>query len=94
MQGLRHMWRAHRAGYHGSIDPVSSAQDILKQWGARVHAAWFSAWRVLLIGAQIVLLVLLPSSYQKGAQRQASRTDRRLRRIAVRIHKYGGCASL
>jgi hypothetical protein len=66
MQGLRHMWRAHRAGYHGSIDPVSSAQDILKQWGARVHAAWFSAWRVLLVGAQIVLLAWLPSSHHKG----------------------------
>jgi hypothetical protein len=76
------------------MDPVLSAQDTLSQWGTWVRASWFSAWRVLLIGAQIVLLVLLPSSYQKGAQRQASRTDRRLRRIAVRIHKYGGCASL
>jgi len=30
---------------------VSSTQDILTQWGKRVRVAWFSAWRVLLIGA-------------------------------------------
>jgi phospholipid/cholesterol/gamma-HCH transport system permease protein len=71
MQGLRRMWRAHRAGYHGSMDPVSSTQDILSQWGKRVRAAWFSAWRVLLIGAQIVVLACLPSSYHNGVQRQA-----------------------
>jgi phospholipid/cholesterol/gamma-HCH transport system permease protein len=65
------MRRALGTDYHGSMDPVSSTQDILKQWGARVRAAWFSAWRVLLIGAQIVVLAWLPSSYQKGTQRQA-----------------------
>jgi phospholipid/cholesterol/gamma-HCH transport system permease protein len=53
------------------MDPVSSAQDTLSQWGRRVRASWFSAWRVLLIGAQIVVLAWLPSSYHKGAQRQA-----------------------
>ena len=53
------------------MDPVSSTKNLLKQWGTRVRASWFSAWRVLLIGAQIVLLACLPSSYQKGAQRQA-----------------------
>lgn len=53
------------------MDPVSSAQDILTQWGARVRAAWIAAWRVLLIGAQIVLLACLPSSYRKGEPRQA-----------------------
>jgi phospholipid/cholesterol/gamma-HCH transport system permease protein len=53
------------------MDPVSSTQDVLRQWGARVRAACFSGWRVLLIGAQIVVLAWLPSSYQKGAQRQA-----------------------
>jgi phospholipid/cholesterol/gamma-HCH transport system permease protein len=53
------------------MNPVSSTQDILRQWGARVRAAWFSAWRVLLIGAQIAVLACLPSSYRKGAPRQA-----------------------
>ena len=53
------------------MDPVSSTQDILSQWRRRVRAAWFSAWRVLLIGAQIVVLACLPSSYHQGAQRQA-----------------------
>jgi phospholipid/cholesterol/gamma-HCH transport system permease protein len=53
------------------MDPVSSAQDTLSQWGRRVRASWFSARRVLLIGAQIVVLAWLPSSYHKGAQRQA-----------------------
>ena len=53
------------------MDPVSSTQDILKQWGARVRASWLSAWRVLLIGAQILVLAWMPSSYRKGAPRQA-----------------------
>jgi phospholipid/cholesterol/gamma-HCH transport system permease protein len=53
------------------MDPVSSTQNILKQWGARVRASVFSAWRVLLIGAQILVLACLPLSYQKGAPRQA-----------------------
>jgi len=53
------------------MDPVSSTQDILTQWGARVRVAWFSAWRVLLIGAEMVVLACLPSSYHQGAQRQA-----------------------
>ncbi len=58
-------------GYHGRMDPVSSAQDLLSQWGARVRAGVFAGWRVLLMGAQIVLLACLPSSYQKGEPRQA-----------------------
>lgn len=53
------------------MDPASSAQDILRQWGRRTRASWTVAWRALLIGAQIVVLACLPSSYHKGAQRQA-----------------------
>lgn len=68
---LRHTGRCHSAGYHVLMDPVSSTQSLLKQWGTRVWAAGRSAWRVLLIGAQIVLLACVPSSYQQGAQRQA-----------------------
>ena len=71
VRGLSPRRRAFGTGYHGLMDPVSSTQDILSQRGKRVRAAWFSAWRVLLIGAQIVVLACLPSSYHKGVQRQA-----------------------
>jgi phospholipid/cholesterol/gamma-HCH transport system permease protein len=59
------------AGYHDLMDPVSSAQDTLSQWGARVRASSMAGWRVLLMGAQIVVLACLPSSYAKGERRLA-----------------------
>jgi phospholipid/cholesterol/gamma-HCH transport system permease protein len=51
------------------MDPVSSAQDKLSHWGQRVRVAWTTWWQVLLLGAQIVLLAFMPSSYQRGEQR-------------------------
>lgn len=53
------------------MNPVSSTQKTLSQWGQRVRLAWASWWHVLLLGAQMVVLALLPSSYQRGAQRSA-----------------------
>ena len=58
------------AVYHDSMNPVSSAQASLSHWGARVRATWLAWWHVLLLGAQIVVLAFLPSSYH-GAQRTA-----------------------
>lgn len=59
------------AGYHGAMDPVTSTQTTLSRWGKQVRATWLAWWRVLLLGAQIVVLGLLPSSYERGVQRQA-----------------------
>lgn len=53
------------------MDPVSSAQNTLTGWGARMRSAWFAWWHVLLLGAQIVVLAFLPSSYRHGEQRAA-----------------------
>lgn len=53
------------------MDPVSTAHNKLSHWGRRVRATWTSWWQVLLLGAQMVVLALLPSSYQRGAQRVA-----------------------
>ena len=53
------------------MDPVSTTQKTLSQWGQRVRATWTNWWQVLLLGAQIVVLAFMPSSYQRGAQRAA-----------------------
>lgn len=53
------------------MDPVSTTQKTLSQWGRRVRATWTNGWQVFLLGAQIVVLAFLPSSYQRGAQRAA-----------------------
>lgn len=64
-QGLR------CGGYHAGMDPVSTTQNMLSQWGHRVRATWTNWWQVLLLGAQILVLAFLPSSYQRGSQRSA-----------------------
>lgn len=53
------------------MNPVSTAHNKLGHWGHRVRATWVGWWQVLLLGAQMVVLALLPSSYQRGAQRAA-----------------------
>ena len=53
------------------MDPISSAQTALSHWGTRVRATWVAWWHVLLLGAQIVVLAFMPSSYRHGAQRAA-----------------------
>lgn len=53
------------------MDPISSAQDKLAHWGQRVRATWTAWWQVVLMGAQIVVLAFLPSSYRRGRQREA-----------------------
>ena len=42
----------------------------LLRWGRQVLAAWLAWWQVLLIGAQIVVLALSPSSYDDPEERQ------------------------
>jgi phospholipid/cholesterol/gamma-HCH transport system permease protein len=53
------------------MDPISSVQDSLAQWGGRVRETWAAWWRVVLMGAQVVVLAFSPSSYRHGAQRSA-----------------------
>ena len=43
----------------------------LLRWGRQARAAWRSWWHVILIGAEILWLATLPSSYRKGPQRTA-----------------------
>ena len=51
---------------------VSTALDrSLGGWGRRVRASWASWWHVLLLGAQVMVLAMAPSSYAQGAQRSA-----------------------
>jgi len=51
------------------MDLVSTLSNSLGRWGRRVRASWSAWWQVLLLGAQIMVLAFLPSSYQKGHQR-------------------------
>lgn len=53
------------------MNPVTTAQNALSRWGRRVRATWSAWWHVLLLGAQIVVLAFMPSSYQHGVQRMA-----------------------
>jgi phospholipid/cholesterol/gamma-HCH transport system permease protein len=51
---------------------VSTALDrTLGGWGRRVRATWAAWWHVLLLGAEVMVLAMLPSSYAHGAQRSA-----------------------
>lgn len=40
-------------------------------WARRIRAIWAAWWHVLLLGAQVLVLALLPSSYARGGQRAA-----------------------
>lgn len=53
------------------MNPVTSTQAAVSRWGQRVGSAWRAWWHVLLLGAQILVLALLPSSYRRGAQRSS-----------------------
>jgi phospholipid/cholesterol/gamma-HCH transport system permease protein len=51
---------------------VSTTLDrSLGAWGRRIRASWAAWWHVLLLGAQVLVLAMLPSSYAQGAQRSA-----------------------
>jgi len=43
----------------------------LLHWGKRIRATWFAWWQVLLVGAEILVLAMLPSSYRPSSQRRA-----------------------
>jgi phospholipid/cholesterol/gamma-HCH transport system permease protein len=53
------------------MDPVTSAQHALGSWAQRVRSGVSAWWQVLLLGAQMLVLACLPSSYRRGPQRSA-----------------------
>jgi phospholipid/cholesterol/gamma-HCH transport system permease protein len=53
------------------MDPVTSAQHALGGWVQRLRTSVSAWWQVLLLGAQMLVLACLPSSYRRGPQRSA-----------------------
>lgn len=56
------------------LPPFAAAAALdrsLGAWSRRLRALWAAWWHVLLLGAQVMVLALLPSSYSQGAQRTA-----------------------
>ncbi|PKO64978.1 MAG: ABC transporter permease [Betaproteobacteria bacterium HGW-Betaproteobacteria-16] len=53
------------------MNAASAVQGTLVRWGRSVRASVFAWWHVLLLGAQILVLSLTPSSYQRGSHRVA-----------------------
>ena len=50
---------------------LASMHNTLLRWGRGVLSAWGAWWQVLLIGAEIVVLSLSPSSYDDPEERHA-----------------------
>lgn len=57
--------------YHRVMNAASAVQGTLVRWGRGVRASVFAWWHVLLLGAQILVLSLTPSSYRRGEHRLA-----------------------
>jgi phospholipid/cholesterol/gamma-HCH transport system permease protein len=68
---LRADARARTHGYHRFMNPVTSAQSTLHRWGRAARASWDAWWHTLLVGAQILVLALSPTSYSAGTHRRA-----------------------
>ncbi len=53
------------------MDPVAATHGLLGHWGRQVRASWRGWWRVVHLGAQIVVLALTPSVYRRAEHRRA-----------------------
>ncbi len=53
------------------LRPIAGIHAIISRWGRQAVDAWVAWWSVILTGAQIIVLALMPSSYAKGAHRHA-----------------------
>lgn len=51
------------------MDPVNATQHALGSWTQRMRSTAYAWWQVLLLGAQMLVLACLPSSYRRGPQR-------------------------
>lgn len=52
------------------MNPVASLQDALVRWGRSSLASVLAWWQVLHLGAEIIVLALMPSSYRHAAVRR------------------------
>ena len=53
------------------MNPVSASQTAMTRWGHRVRMWWITWWQVIMLGAQILVMALTPSSYATGPRRQS-----------------------
>ncbi|MCD6664801.1 MAG: ABC transporter permease [Hydrogenophaga sp.] len=53
------------------MNPVALLHNTLARWGRRTLSTVQAWWQVMLMGAEVVVLALHPSSYAGAAQRQA-----------------------
>lgn len=65
------------------MNPVSASHTLMTRWGHRARLWWTTWWQVVMLGAQILVVALTPSSYATGARRQS-----------VSLHIYQATAPL
>ena len=65
------------------MNMLASLHHALLRWGRRVLAGWVAWWQVLLVGAEIVVLAMSPSSYDQPDERRG-----------VMLHLYRATAPL
>lgn len=65
------------------MNPASASHTLMTRWGHRVRLWWVTWWQVVLLGAQILVLALTPSSYARGPRRRS-----------VLLHLYQASAPL
>lgn len=53
------------------MNPVAASQTLMTRWGHRVRTTWITWWQVVMLGAQILVMALTPSSYARGPHRQS-----------------------
>jgi phospholipid/cholesterol/gamma-HCH transport system permease protein len=53
------------------MNPVAASHTAMTRWGHRARLWWTTWWQVVLLGAQILVMALTPSSYASGARRRS-----------------------
>jgi phospholipid/cholesterol/gamma-HCH transport system permease protein len=71
------------ADYHRTMNPVTASHSLMTRWGHRARLWCTTWWQVVMLGAQILVMALTPSSYATGARRQS-----------VLLHVYQATAPL
>lgn len=54
-----------------TMNPVSASRSLMTRWGHWARLWWTTWWQVLLLGAQILVMALTPSSYSAGRRRES-----------------------
>ncbi len=52
------------------MNPVTASHSLMTRWGHRARLWCTNWWQVVLLGAQILVMALAPSSYANGPRRQ------------------------